>query len=117
MGVEDRAEDQVREAEQYLEDVSIAKPMRPPKTPNDDKAIPPILRARSERSFVGRDTSSTSVGTGIHPSEGAPVLAVPSVGTLTGWAAILAGDREPSLETYRRISERYGWPQTFASSR
>jgi DNA-binding XRE family transcriptional regulator len=28
---------------------------------------------------------------------------------------IEAGDRMPSLETCRRISELYGWPQTFAS--
>ena len=26
---------------------------------------------------------------------------------------IEAGDRTPSLDTYRRISELYGWPQTF----
>jgi transcriptional regulator with XRE-family HTH domain len=26
---------------------------------------------------------------------------------------IEAGDRAPSLETYRRISTLYGWPQTF----
>jgi len=29
---------------------------------------------------------------------------------------IQAGDREPSLEAYRRISELYGWPQTFAGA-
>jgi DNA-binding XRE family transcriptional regulator len=29
---------------------------------------------------------------------------------------IEAGDRMPSLETYRRISELDGWPQTFAGS-
>jgi hypothetical protein len=26
---------------------------------------------------------------------------------------IEAGDRAPSPDTYRRISELYGWPQTF----
>jgi hypothetical protein len=26
---------------------------------------------------------------------------------------IEAGDRTPRLDTYRRISELYGWPQTF----
>jgi len=26
---------------------------------------------------------------------------------------IESGDRMPSLDTYRRISELYGWPQTF----
>jgi transcriptional regulator with XRE-family HTH domain len=26
---------------------------------------------------------------------------------------IEAGDRTPSSDTYRRISELYGWPQTF----
>jgi predicted transcriptional regulator len=26
---------------------------------------------------------------------------------------IEAGDRTPSLDTYQRISELYGWPQTF----
>ena len=26
---------------------------------------------------------------------------------------LVAGDRMPSLETYRRICELYGWPQTF----
>jgi hypothetical protein len=26
---------------------------------------------------------------------------------------IEAGDRTPSLDTYRRVSELYGWPQTF----
>jgi hypothetical protein len=25
----------------------------------------------------------------------------------------VAGDRMPSLDTYRQISELYGWPQTF----
>jgi transcriptional regulator with XRE-family HTH domain len=30
---------------------------------------------------------------------------------------IEAGDRMPSLETYRRISELYGWPQTFERPR
>ena len=29
---------------------------------------------------------------------------------------IEAGDRMPSLETYRRISDLYGWPQTFIVS-
>jgi transcriptional regulator with XRE-family HTH domain len=28
---------------------------------------------------------------------------------------IEAGDRQPSPDTYERISELYGWPQTFAS--
>ncbi|TMM24705.1 MAG: helix-turn-helix transcriptional regulator [Actinobacteria bacterium] len=27
-----------------------------------------------------------------------------------------AGDRMPSLDEYRRISELYGWPQTFVGS-
>jgi hypothetical protein len=26
---------------------------------------------------------------------------------------IVAGDRMPSLDTYRKITELYGWPQTF----
>jgi len=26
---------------------------------------------------------------------------------------IVAGDRMPSLETYRRITELYGWPQAW----
>jgi hypothetical protein len=30
---------------------------------------------------------------------------------------IEAGDRTPSLTTYRRISELYGWPQTFVGQR
>jgi transcriptional regulator with XRE-family HTH domain len=30
---------------------------------------------------------------------------------------IEAGDRTPSLGTYERISEVYGWPQTFIESR
>jgi hypothetical protein len=29
---------------------------------------------------------------------------------------IVAGDRMPSLETYRRIGDLYGWPQTFVAS-
>jgi hypothetical protein len=29
---------------------------------------------------------------------------------------IVAGDRMPSLDTYRRISELYAWPQTFEGS-
>jgi len=29
---------------------------------------------------------------------------------------IVAGDRMPSLDTYRRISELYGWPQTYVGS-
>ena len=29
---------------------------------------------------------------------------------------IEAGDRTPSLDTYRRISELCGWPQTFVGS-
>ena len=29
------------------------------------------------------------------------------------YGEIEAGDREPSLETYRRISELYGWPARF----
>ena len=32
------------------------------------------------------------------------------------YRGIEAGDRMPSLETYRRISELYGWPQTFVGS-
>jgi DNA-binding XRE family transcriptional regulator len=30
---------------------------------------------------------------------------------------IEAGDRTPSLDTYRRISELHGWPQTFVWER
>jgi hypothetical protein len=30
---------------------------------------------------------------------------------------IEAGDRMPRLETYRRISELYGWPQRFVDPR
>jgi transcriptional regulator with XRE-family HTH domain len=30
---------------------------------------------------------------------------------------IEAGDREPSPATYERISELYGWPQTFLADR
>jgi hypothetical protein len=30
---------------------------------------------------------------------------------------IEAGDREPSLGTYERISKLYGWPQTFVGPR
>ena len=37
-------------------------------------------------------------------------LAGVSVG---GYREIEAGDREPSPGTYERISELYGWPQTF----
>jgi transcriptional regulator with XRE-family HTH domain len=33
--------------------------------------------------------------------------------TVREYRAIEAGDRTPSLDTYRRISELYGWPQTF----
>jgi transcriptional regulator with XRE-family HTH domain len=33
--------------------------------------------------------------------------------TVREYREIVAGDRMPSLETYRRISELYGWPQTF----
>ena len=29
---------------------------------------------------------------------------------------IVAGDRMLSLETYRRIGDLYGWPQTFVAS-
>jgi hypothetical protein len=29
----------------------------------------------------------------------------------------VAGDHMPSLDTYRRISELYGWPQTFEGGR
>ena len=29
---------------------------------------------------------------------------------------IEAGDRTPSLGTYERISELFGWPQTFSSA-
>ena len=29
---------------------------------------------------------------------------------------IEAGDRMPSVDTYRRISELYGWPQTFVGA-
>ena len=30
---------------------------------------------------------------------------------------IEAGDRTPSPETYQRIAELYGWPQTFVGDR
>jgi len=30
---------------------------------------------------------------------------------------IVAGDRMPSLDTYRRITDLYGWPQTFVGQR
>jgi len=30
---------------------------------------------------------------------------------------IKAGDREPRLDTYERISELYGWPQAFVGLR
>jgi hypothetical protein len=30
---------------------------------------------------------------------------------------IEAGDRAPSPDTYQRISELYGWPQTFVADR
>jgi transcriptional regulator with XRE-family HTH domain len=33
--------------------------------------------------------------------------------SLREYREIEAGDRTPSLDTYRRISELYGWPQTF----
>jgi hypothetical protein len=33
--------------------------------------------------------------------------------TVREYREIEAGDRTPSLATYRRISELYGWPQTF----
>jgi hypothetical protein len=33
--------------------------------------------------------------------------------TVREYREIEAGDRMPSLDTYRRISELYGWPQTF----
>jgi plasmid maintenance system antidote protein VapI len=33
--------------------------------------------------------------------------------TVRQYREIVAGDRTPSLDTYRRISELYGWPQTF----
>jgi len=29
---------------------------------------------------------------------------------------IEAGDREPSFDTYRRICNLYGWPQTFVGA-
>jgi transcriptional regulator with XRE-family HTH domain len=32
--------------------------------------------------------------------------------TVREYREIEAGDRTPSLDTYRRISELYGWPQT-----
>jgi predicted transcriptional regulator len=34
--------------------------------------------------------------------------------TVREYREIEAGDRMPSFETYRRISELYGWPQTLA---
>jgi DNA-binding XRE family transcriptional regulator len=33
--------------------------------------------------------------------------------TVREYREIEAGDRTPSLDTYQRISELYGWPQTF----
>jgi hypothetical protein len=33
--------------------------------------------------------------------------------TVREYREIEAGDRLPSLDTYRRISELYGWPQRF----
>jgi transcriptional regulator with XRE-family HTH domain len=33
------------------------------------------------------------------------------------YQAIEAGDRTPSLDTYRRISELYGWPETFVGGK
>jgi hypothetical protein len=33
--------------------------------------------------------------------------------TVREYREIDAGDRTPSLDTYRRISELYGWPQMF----
>jgi transcriptional regulator with XRE-family HTH domain len=37
--------------------------------------------------------------------------------TIQEYREIEAGDRTPSLDTYRRISELYGWPQTFVGAR
>jgi hypothetical protein len=47
-------------------------------------------------------------------------VATPRAAWLVGvsvreYREIEAGDREPSPGTYERISELYGWPQTFAS--
>jgi len=35
--------------------------------------------------------------------------------TVREYREIEAGDRNPSLATYRRISELYGWPETFVA--
>ena len=35
-------------------------------------------------------------------------------GQRTRVSRIVAGGRMPGLDTYRRIRELYGWPQTFA---
>ncbi len=37
--------------------------------------------------------------------------------TVREYREIEAGDRTPSLDTYQRISELYGWPQTFVGDR
>jgi hypothetical protein len=36
--------------------------------------------------------------------------------TVREYREIEAGDRTPSLATYRRISELYGWPRAFLDS-
>jgi transcriptional regulator with XRE-family HTH domain len=50
--------------------------------------------------------------------EGLPVCrAALLVGvTVREYREIEAGDRTPSLATYRRISELYGWPETFVGA-
>jgi hypothetical protein len=35
--------------------------------------------------------------------------------TVREYREIVADDRMPRLDTYRRISELYGWPQTFVT--
>ena len=37
--------------------------------------------------------------------------------SVRGYREIEAGDRIPSLRTYERIFELYGWPQTFVGCR
>ena len=36
--------------------------------------------------------------------------------TVREYRELEAGDRAPSMDTYRRICELYGWPQTFVGS-
>jgi hypothetical protein len=39
------------------------------------------------------------------------------IGVTSEYREIEAGDRPPSLDVYRRISELYGTPQTFVGGR